>query len=86
MVRSPHAHARILRINTEAARAMPGILDVLTEMPKLWDANVFGERISPPNRLELRKFLEQRSNEIKDQGEKIALPRLPAELPAPPPQ
>jgi len=29
-VRSPHAHARILRIDASAARAMPGVLDVLT--------------------------------------------------------
>src|SRR5436853_7107190 len=30
MVRSPHAHALIRRIETEAARAMPGVLAVLT--------------------------------------------------------
>lgn len=30
VVRSPHAHARILRIDVEAARAMPGVLAVLT--------------------------------------------------------
>jgi carbon-monoxide dehydrogenase large subunit len=29
-VRSPHAHARILRINAAAARAMPGVVTVLT--------------------------------------------------------
>ncbi|MGH9551259.1 MAG: xanthine dehydrogenase family protein molybdopterin-binding subunit, partial [Terriglobales bacterium] len=29
-VRSPHAHARIRRIGTEAARALPGVLRVLT--------------------------------------------------------
>src|SRR6478736_1873329 len=29
-VRSPHAHARIRRIETTAARAMPGVLAVLT--------------------------------------------------------
>ena len=30
MVRSPYPHARILRINTEQARAMPGVLGVFT--------------------------------------------------------
>jgi carbon-monoxide dehydrogenase large subunit len=30
MLRSPHAHARIIRIDTEGARAMPGVLAVLT--------------------------------------------------------
>ena len=30
VVRSPHAHARILRIDTAAARAAPGVLAVLT--------------------------------------------------------
>jgi CO/xanthine dehydrogenase Mo-binding subunit len=30
VVRSPHAHARIVRIDTRAARALPGVLDCLT--------------------------------------------------------
>src|SRR5271156_468321 len=30
VLRSPHAHARIERINTQAARAAPGVLAVLT--------------------------------------------------------
>ena len=30
MVRSPHPHARILRIDTAAARAMPGVLGIFT--------------------------------------------------------
>src|SRR5579871_1899115 len=30
VVRSPHAHARIVRIDTAAARAAPGVLAVLT--------------------------------------------------------
>ena len=30
MVRSPHAHARILRIDTSAARRMPGVLGIFT--------------------------------------------------------
>src|SRR6516165_2421369 len=29
-VRSPHAHARIIAITTEAARSLPGVLAVLT--------------------------------------------------------
>ncbi|EKF41425.1 carbon-monoxide dehydrogenase large subunit, coxL-like protein [Nitratireductor indicus C115] len=29
-VRSPHAHARILSIDTQAARAVPGVIDVIT--------------------------------------------------------
>ncbi len=30
LVRSPHAHARIMSIDVEAARAVPGVVDVLT--------------------------------------------------------
>ena len=30
MVRSPHPHARIVRIDTTAAKAMPGVLGVFT--------------------------------------------------------
>ena len=30
VLRSPHAHARILSIDTEAAKAAPGVLAVLT--------------------------------------------------------
>ena len=30
MVRSPHAHARIVRVDINAAKAMPGVLLVLT--------------------------------------------------------
>ena len=29
MLRSPHAHARVLRVDASAARAMPGVLLVL---------------------------------------------------------
>src|SRR5687767_7052551 len=29
-VRSPHAHAKIKRVDTAAAKAMPGVVDVLT--------------------------------------------------------
>jgi aerobic carbon-monoxide dehydrogenase large subunit len=45
-VRSPHAHARVIRIDTAAARAMPGVLAVLTAAdlgaqaaPRLTSAN-----------------------------------------------
>src|SRR5215467_3910503 len=30
IVRSPHAHARITGVNTDAARALPGVVAVLT--------------------------------------------------------
>src|SRR5581483_5731013 len=36
-VRSPHAHARIRAIETQAARAMPGVLDVVTGQDALAD-------------------------------------------------
>ncbi len=36
-LRSPHAHARILRIDTSAARALPGVLAVLTGADYLAD-------------------------------------------------
>src|SRR5262245_24904195 len=37
LVRSPHAHARILRIDTAAAAVMPGVLAVLTGRDLLAD-------------------------------------------------
>ena len=37
VVRSPHAHARIRAIETQAARAMPGVLAVLTGADVLAD-------------------------------------------------
>src|SRR5262245_66208110 len=45
MVRSLHAHARIRRIDTEAARALPGVLAVvaaadLADIPKPWPARM----------------------------------------------
>ena len=30
ILRSPHPHARVLRIDTEAARSIPGVLDIIT--------------------------------------------------------
>ena len=44
ILRSPHAHARIVRINTEAARAAPGVLAVLTHA----DARADGLRAMLP--------------------------------------
>ena len=37
LVRSPHAHARIARVDAEAARAMPGVRAVVTlgDLPEL---------------------------------------------------
>ena len=40
VLRSPHAHAKILSINTEAAKAAPGVLAVLTGAD--WEASGFG--------------------------------------------
>ena len=45
MVRSPHAHARVRRIDTEAARALPGVLAVVTaadlaDIQKPWPARM----------------------------------------------
>ena len=57
--RSPHAHARIARINTEVARGMPGVLAVLTarevdevlsrDLPGDWPP--FEENHPPPNKI-----------------------------------
>jgi carbon-monoxide dehydrogenase large subunit len=38
MVRSPHPHARIVRINTDSARSMPGVLGVFSGADCLADA------------------------------------------------
>ncbi len=45
MVRSPHAHARVRRIDTEAARALPGVLAIVTaediaDIQKPWPARM----------------------------------------------
>src|SRR5262249_42881366 len=45
MVRSPHAHARIVRVDAEAARALPGGLPVVTaadiaDIQKPWPARI----------------------------------------------
>ncbi|TDE34945.1 xanthine dehydrogenase family protein molybdopterin-binding subunit [Antarcticimicrobium sediminis] len=45
-VRAPHAHARILAINAEAARALPGVVGVFTGKDlALWTTNL---RLAPP--------------------------------------
>ena len=44
-VRSPYGHARIVRISTREASAMPGVLRVLTA--KEWDAAGLGRLIPP---------------------------------------
>ena len=41
VLRSPHAHAKILAINTDAAKASPGVLAVLTGAD--WEASGFGD-------------------------------------------
>src|SRR5262245_49959506 len=58
--RSPYPHARLGRIDTSAARSMPGVLAVLTgpdvdaaipnELPGDWPDN-FDEDHQPPNRI-----------------------------------
>jgi aerobic carbon-monoxide dehydrogenase large subunit len=42
-LRSPHAHARILRVDTAAARAMPGVLRVVTAVD--WAAEGLGKLV-----------------------------------------
>src|SRR5258705_4871316 len=41
VLRSPHAHAKIRSINTDAAKAAPGVLAVLTGAD--WEASGFGD-------------------------------------------
>lgn len=51
MLRTPHAHARILSIDTTAARAMPGVLAVLTGRDAAADglgAMPLDHRVPPP--------------------------------------
>lgn len=51
MLRTPHAHARILSIDTAAARAMPGVLAVLTGRDAAADglgAMPLDHRVPPP--------------------------------------
>ncbi len=51
VLRSPHAHARIRAIDTEAARAAPGVLAVLTGAD--WEASGWGD-LPVPRGLRLR--------------------------------
>jgi carbon-monoxide dehydrogenase large subunit len=51
MVRSPHAHARIVRIDTAPARAVPGVLAVLTAAD--WDADGLGDLPCSPDLIRL---------------------------------
>jgi aerobic carbon-monoxide dehydrogenase large subunit len=53
ILRSPHAHARILRIDTSAARALEGVLDVMTgeearanmrPIPEAWNTREIGAK------------------------------------------
>src|SRR5437588_6299358 len=45
ILRSPHAHARILRIDTSKAEALPGVLGVATsrDLPEIAGAAFVGE-------------------------------------------
>lgn len=45
VVRSPHAHARILRVDATAARAAPGVRLVLTGADAPWCMNRAGDRL-----------------------------------------
>jgi len=49
IVRSPHAHARVLGVDAEAARALPGVLAVWTlgDLPELATAITCQSFISP---------------------------------------
>ena len=44
-VRAPHAHAKINRIDIQAARAMPGVLAVLTGADYIADGPKFFEEL-----------------------------------------
>ncbi len=64
VVRSPHAHARVLSVDTAAARAAPGVLAVLTGAD--WAASGYGD-------LPVSKAAWPR-----DGGQKMYRPRYPA--------
>jgi aerobic carbon-monoxide dehydrogenase large subunit len=63
ILRSPYAHARIKSINTEAAKAMPGVLAVFTgqdfadlnPMPCAWQAGGVKNNVNTPRVLEIDK-------------------------------
>jgi len=58
-VRSPHAHARIARLDVEAARAAPGVVEVLTarDLPELASVTLmpFLPSIAAPKRTPLAR-------------------------------
>ena len=68
MVRSPHAHARVRRVDVTAARALPGVLAVVTaadiaDIQKPWPARmpspVPGTADVSANRSVLRVFVRE---------------------------
>ena len=48
MLRSPHAHARIVSIDTSAARALPGVVAVLTGAEALTHVNTMTSFCAEP--------------------------------------
>ncbi|NKC33513.1 xanthine dehydrogenase family protein molybdopterin-binding subunit [Falsiroseomonas selenitidurans] len=74
-LRSPHAHARILRVDTAAARALPGVQAVLLAddlRPHLTDMRLVVALPSPSYRLELHRPILAAA-EVAHVGEALAV-------------
>ena len=73
VVRSPHAHARIARIDTRAARAHPGVVDSVTFADLTPPVGVIPIRMA--GRPELDRYLQRplASGTVRYVGEPIAI-------------
>ncbi len=73
VVRSPHAHARVVRIDTRAARALPGVLDCLTFTDVTPRLGVIPIRMA--GRAELARYLQTplASTIVRYVGEPVAI-------------
>ena len=71
MVRSPHARARLLRIDTRQAKALPGVVDVVT-FADLGNVRRFPLSIPHPNLKKLTEF-PLANDQVRYVGEPVAV-------------
>src|SRR5258708_12307485 len=86
VLRSPHAHAKIRSIDTEAARRAPGVLAVWTGADYARDGPGMPKAALPRKRPDGSPlFPPQRPALVVDRGRLVGHPLAPILAPAPPP-
>jgi carbon-monoxide dehydrogenase large subunit len=73
VIRSPHAHAKILSIRTEAAAQMPGVLLIVTAQDLPQDLPPIPMRLSPEGSLEHALQYPLAKEKVRYVGEPVAL-------------